>query len=53
MRDIIIMSFGCRKKEKQLISYATEKFMNKLDIANLISKVYEIDRLKLILLNEQ
>ncbi|CAD8045298.1 unnamed protein product [Paramecium primaurelia] len=53
MRDIIIMSFGCRKKEKQLINYATEKFMNKLDIANLISKVYEIDRLKLILLNEQ
>ncbi|CAD8065428.1 unnamed protein product [Paramecium sonneborni] len=53
MRDIIVMSFGCRKKEKQLINYATEKFMNKLDIANLISKVYEIDRLKLILLNEQ
>ncbi|CAD8151117.1 unnamed protein product [Paramecium pentaurelia] len=53
MRDIIMMSFGCKKKEKQLINYATEKFMNKLDIANLISKVYEIDRLKLILLNEQ
>ncbi|CAD8123449.1 unnamed protein product [Paramecium sonneborni] len=53
MKDIIIMSFGCKKKEKQLINYATDKFMNKLDIANLISKVYEIDRLKLILLSEQ
>ncbi|CAD8139929.1 unnamed protein product [Paramecium octaurelia] len=52
LRDIIIMSLGCKKKEKMQIQYATDKFMSKLDVAYIISKIYEIDKLKLVLLNE-
>ncbi|CAD8044277.1 unnamed protein product [Paramecium primaurelia] len=52
LRDMIVMSFGCKKKEQMQIQYATDKFMSKLDVAYIISKIYEIDKLKLVLLNE-
>ncbi|CAD8071691.1 unnamed protein product [Paramecium sonneborni] len=42
-----------QKKRETTYKFATEKFMNKLDTPNLISKIYEIARSKLILLHEQ
>ncbi|KAM3129618.1 hypothetical protein pb186bvf_018299 [Paramecium bursaria] len=52
-KEIFLIFFGCRKKEKQLINYATEKILSKLDIEIILKQLFEIDKLKNLLLNDE
>ena len=46
--------FHCKKSKKQkLIQQAEKTFSYDLDIANLIKKVHDLEKLKVILLNEE
>lgn len=46
----MLIIFGFRKKEIKQLNYATYKIMSKLDVAFIISKLFEIDKLKRVLL---
>ncbi|CAD8147781.1 unnamed protein product [Paramecium octaurelia] len=52
--DILLVAFCCKRKVKQQIRYAKTKCQHKLDVALIISKIYEFDKLKYVLFsNEQ
>ncbi|CAD8051581.1 unnamed protein product [Paramecium primaurelia] len=52
--DLFLVSFCCKRKVKQQIRYAKTKCSQKLDVALIISKIYEFDKLKYVLFsNEQ
>jgi 3-deoxy-D-manno-octulosonic acid (KDO) 8-phosphate synthase len=40
---ISLIFLGCDKKTKRTLDIAKEKYMNQLDIKNIIKKFYEID----------
>lgn len=43
---------GCKKKVQTQLDYANNKVKEKLDIAYILKKLYELEKLKFILLNE-
>ena len=49
---MLLVMFGCRKKEKRLINYATEKILSKLDVVYILKKLFEIDKLRQLILTE-
>ncbi|CAD8071675.1 unnamed protein product [Paramecium sonneborni] len=52
--DLFLVSFCCKRKVKEQIRYAKTKCSQKLDVALIISKIYEFDKLKYVLFsNEQ
>ncbi|CAD8065458.1 unnamed protein product [Paramecium sonneborni] len=52
--DLFLVSFCCKRQVKEQIRYAKTKCSQKLDVALIISKIYEFDKLKFVLFsNEQ
>ncbi|CAD8094325.1 unnamed protein product [Paramecium sonneborni] len=53
-KDALLMYLGCLGKNQKTYRFAIQKIMMKLDVAYIIKKLYEIDKLKSILMtNEQ
>jgi hypothetical protein len=40
---VFLTYIGCDKRTKKTLEIAKEKYMNQLDIKNIIKKLYEID----------
>ncbi|CAD8097871.1 unnamed protein product [Paramecium sonneborni] len=53
-KDALLMYLGCLGKNQKTFRFAIQKIMMKLDVAYIIKKLHEIDKLKSILMtNEQ
>ncbi|KAM3137768.1 hypothetical protein pb186bvf_010188 [Paramecium bursaria] len=52
-KEIILILCGCRQQEKQLIDYASNKILSKLDVAFILKKLFELEKMKQLLFNEE
>ncbi|KAM3129592.1 hypothetical protein pb186bvf_018273 [Paramecium bursaria] len=52
-KEIVLMICGCRQKEKKLINYASDKILQKLDVAYILKKLFELEKIKGLLLDQE
>ncbi|CAD8043759.1 unnamed protein product [Paramecium primaurelia] len=52
LSDLCGFMFGSQKKQRKQFEYSQRKIQQKLDITFILNKLFEIDKLKMVLLNE-